>query len=307
MTPTSGGDEDWKHIVAETSQVIDALDDTSVAGLLKETEERDKFARKENIKAEEDDDDDNGVTSKHGGSTGKNKKQPLNGTHKHKHETGVEAREALRQAVLAQLHVLADDPQAFVHYDKHFKTWSVDHNRLVRLLVQFELERTINARFGPTATRMIRILHEKGKLEEKQIGQSGLIQQKELRTVLAMMQESEYLDDQEVPRDNSRQPSRNIYLWSYDQDHTRRVVIERIYKTMSRLLQRYDFEKQGISGVLDKASRTDVEGHEDEFLTAVEHEGLAKWMGKAEKLSIQLSRLDELVLLFRDCLEPMGG
>lgn len=297
-------DEDWKLVVADTSQVVDALEPPLAAILLKEAEARDDYERKEGIKQEEDDDDPK-VVSKRNGSPSNTKKQPINGKHKHQDMTDVESRELLKQAVICQLHILADDPQEFVYYDKHFKKWSIDHRRIVQILVQSELERTINARFGPTATRMIRILHDKGKLEEKQIGQFGLVQQKELRMMLALMQEAGYLDVQEVPRDNSRQPSRNIYLWSYDQDHTRSVVLERMYKTMSRLLQRYKHEKQVLSGVLDKAERTDVQGHEEEFLSKAERAALVDWKQKEEKLLIQLSRLDEMVLLFRDCL-PMG-
>ena len=306
-TTTANGEEDaYLNIVASTSQIVDGLDDSTTATLLKASDVKDDHTNREEDKIE-----DANVTARGTPKplipSAKLTKQPPNGIHEHKRRQDVTKREVLRQAVTAQLQILACDPLKFVHYDKHLKTVSVNHQRLMRNMMQFELERTINARFGPTAARMTRVLYDKGKLEEKQVGQLGLVQQKELRKMLALMQESGYMDVQEVPRDNSRQPSRNIYLWSYDQDHCRSVVLERVYKTMCRLLQRYEHEKMGVSSVLDKAQRTDVQGHEEEFLSKTEQAALRAWESKEEKLLVQLARLDELVMLFKDCLDPLEG
>ena len=263
----------------------------------REEEER----RHGNLESEDDDASVSVVKPAHS----KPKPQPINGMHTQHVRTEAGNQILLQESVILHLEILVHDPQEFVHYDKHFKKYSVDHRRLIRVLIQHELERTINARFGPTATRMVRILYDKGKLEEKQIGQFGLVQQKELRAVLASMQEAGFIDVQEIPRDNSRQPSRSIYLWDYNHDRTRTLILERIYKTMSRLLQRLEHEKRNYENVLEKSERSDIKDRKDELLSEAEKDALATLEFKEEKLLLQLSRLDELVILFRDCIEPM--
>jgi len=116
------------------------------------------------------------------------------------------------------------------------------------------------------------------------------------------MQEAGYVDTQEIPRDNSRQPSRTIYLWFYDQDRMRKLVLNDVYKAMSRLLQRIKVERERVHTVIEKAERLDVRGHEDKYLTKVEREALWAWRECEEKLLVQLSRQDDLVALLRDFL-----
>lgn len=286
-------------LTASTDHVVRTLEPSLISALKNDSEARESHERREEgNQVNEDNEADQHHVS--GGPNTKPLKEPVNGVVKHKAKTAFSGDRHLRQFVAHHLSMLAEDPQEFVHHDRHFDTWSVDHRELVRRLTQVELERTINARFGPTAARLVRILHEKGKLEEKQIGVFGLVQQKELRTALTSMQEAGYIEVQEIPKDNSRQPARTIYLWSYNQDHCRDVVLDRTYKTMSRLLQRYDLEKDAVSSVLEKSQRTDVQGHEDEFLSSMEKEALQNWRAKEEKIQRQLSRLDELVLLFKD-------
>lgn len=180
--------------------------------------------------------------------------------------------------------------------------YGCDYQVMIRHLMQFELDNLISARFGTTAKRIARILYEKGKLDEKQLGALGMMRQKDLRGKLTAMQEAGYVDTQEIPRDNSRQPSRTIYLWFYDQDRMRKLVLNDIYKAMSRLLQRIKVEREKVHTVIEKAERLDVRGHEDKYLTKVEREALWAWRECEEKLLVQLSRQDDLVALLRDFL-----
>jgi len=215
-------------------------------------------------------------------------------------------RQALNQKrinnIESHMRVLSEDPRKFlIRTDAKY---SCDYQTVTRALIQFELDNIILARFGTTAKRIIRILYEKGKLDEKQLGTIGLIPQKALRAKLTAMQEAGYVDTQEVPRDNSRQPSRTVYLWFFDQDRVRKLVLNDLYKAMSRLLQRISVEQEKVHTVIDKAERTDVKGNEEKYLTKAELDALRTWRECEEKLLIQLSRQDDLVALLRDFL-PM--
>ena len=296
------GDKEEGDVRVSTAQVVEALDSSALTNLGDESEAiQTDHHRTIALDFDEETPDISDQTPSL--KAAKKAKKTINGAMKHKSKLKDSQESHLNQLVEHQLSILAEEPQAFVHCDPHFMLWSVDHHRLVRDLAQFEIERTVNAKLGPTARRLVRILHQKGKLEEKQLGNFGLIQQNELRTTLALMQEAGFVEVQEIPRDNGRTLNRMIYLWSYEQARCRDNILEGVYKAVARLLQRYEAEKEAFCGVLDKASRTDVQGHEEELLSPSELEALETWSAKEEKVHIQLQRLDDLVMIFKEFWE----
>ncbi|KAF2229384.1 hypothetical protein EV356DRAFT_455953, partial [Viridothelium virens] len=198
--------------------------------------------------------------------------------------------------------ILREDPRHFIHWlsTRGGGEWSVDFNSITKYLIQTQIENTVTARFGREAARVIRVLHSKGKLDEKQVSKFGFFREKHVRTILTRLQEAGFLEVQEVPKDNARQPSRTIFLWFFDQDRCRSMLLNDTYQAMARLLQRAKFERERIKEVLDKAERTDVQGKEDRFLTEHERMALRRWSDVEETLLTQLGRQDDLVILFRD-------
>ena len=198
--------------------------------------------------------------------------------------------------------ILAQTPHCFVRQvnGRRHGEWTVDFRRLVNRHKQAELENIILMKFGDIALRLVRILSEKGKLDERQISNLALIRPKDSRATLSMMHEAGFLELQEVPRDVAHQPTRTIYLWFFDADRCAQMVLENIYKMMARLLQRNMSERQDIRPLLDKAERTDVVGQEERYLTLQERKSLQAWRDKEEKLLGQIMRLDRQVELLRD-------
>lgn len=212
-------------------------------------------------------------------------------------------RESSMSSIKQHLHLLAEDEHEFVRLtdkDNGLVEWSVDFSALSRQLRQYELERTITARFGTLATRMVRIFLDKGKLDEKQISNLALIHQKQMRAALTVMHEAGHLELQEVPRDNNRQPSRTMFLWYFDPERCRHLVLEQTYKAMARCLQRVKVERLAIQTLIDKAERTDVVGKEDQYLSVDERVVLSRWREKEERILGEVGRLDELVGVLRD-------
>ena len=207
-----------------------------------------------------------------------------------------------QQLVRQHMGILREDPRHFVRWETNRAggEWGVDFRSLTKYLIQTEIENTIAARYGKEATRVIRVLYSKGKLDEKQVSKFGFLREKHVRTLLTRMQETGFVEVQEVPKDNHRQPSRTIFLWYFDQERCRRLILNDTYQAMARLLQRARFEKERVRNVLDKAERTDVKGKEDRFLSDHERMALRRWMEVEEVLLTQLSRQDDLVTLFRD-------
>ncbi|KAI9787916.1 MAG: RNA polymerase III subunit C82 [Candelina submexicana] len=200
------------------------------------------------------------------------------------------------------LDLLANSPRKFITStgNRGLGEWRVDFASLIQFLRQTALEDTINARFGRKAKRAVALLVDKGKLDEKTLGTLAMIKSKEIRATLTAMQEAGQMELQEVPRDTNRQPSRTIYLWYFDPERCRQLVLEETYKAMARALQRARHEKKGIQVVIDKAERTDVVGKEEQYLSLSERNALQVWRDKEERLLAEVARLDDLVCVLRD-------
>ena len=178
--------------------------------------------------------------------------------------------------------------------------YTAPFSTLTSTLRDLETEANIANFHGTVAARMIRLLKQKGKLDEKQICTLALLKVKDVRSVLDNMHEAGLVESQEVPKDTTRQPSRAVYLWSFDQRRVERLLLDRSYTAMARCLQRVATQRAAVKGVIDKAERTDVVGHEDEFLTKADKMHLRAWREQEEKLLAQVARLDDGVAILRD-------
>ncbi|KAI4148892.1 MAG: hypothetical protein LQ340_004890 [Diploschistes diacapsis] len=192
----------------------------------------------------------------------------------------------------------------FLHHHprtKHRKeSWSVPFRELAAHLRLIELNKHIGSIHGRLALRYARVLQEKGKLDEKTIREYTLSSTKEARAPLTAMLKAGHLSLQEVPRDNNRQPARTIWLYFFDAERCAAKVLEELYQAMARCLQRLKVEREGMREVLSKASRTDVAGREEEFLSRTEIEDLRAWKATEERLLAEVGRLDDVVLVLRD-------
>jgi DNA-directed RNA polymerase III subunit RPC3 len=143
------------------------------------------------------------------------------------------------------------------------------------------------------------MLRNLGKLEEKALPNLALMKQKDIRTKMAEMHMAGMVDIQEVPKDTSRATNRAIFLWYFDVERVSSILLDSVYKTMSRCLQRLEVEKRRASGILALVERTDVrQASEEEVLEETQLHMLEAIRTKEEKLSGQIARLDELVGIF---------
>jgi DNA-directed RNA polymerase III subunit RPC3 len=202
------------------------------------------------------------------------------------------------------LFLLSNQPNGFLHHLPASRTsresWSVDFHGLSRHLLTNSLLHFITNRFGSLATRLVRILQERGKLDEKTLTSSGLLNQKTMRALLTAMNRAGFLELQEVPKGNDRQPSKTIYLWFFDDERCRLRVLDETYKTMTRVLQRIGVEREKVKGTVEKSERVDVQGREEEMLGEEEKKALKDWRAKEERLLGELGKLDDLVAVLRD-------
>jgi DNA-directed RNA polymerase III subunit RPC3 len=178
--------------------------------------------------------------------------------------------------------------------------WTVDFDEIIKSMQENEMDSIIRQRFGVVGSRIVKILKQKGKLEEKQIQKFGLMKMKDIRTKLVALQMSGFAEIQEVPRDTNRAALRMMFFWFYDPDRARMIVLEHLYKTMSRCIQVLKAEKHEERDILAQAERTDIRGQEAEFLPPDRLERLQWIRDKEKKIFTQIGRLDEMVAIFKD-------
>lgn len=231
-----------------------------------------------------------------------NKRSLANGVNGNHHEDEDDTETTRTYEIDQHLNILALPPYSLSTRRSQgtIPAWYVEYRRLARQLRHLEIERIVGIRFGKLALRVIQILLSMGKLDEKRLQEVSLISQKDLRQVLAQMQENGFVDLQEIPRDAQRIPNRTVFLWFYDPDRVGRNLLQDIYKAMSRCIQRLRFERNRLKDFLDKTERMDVRENEEKYLTAPELETLRQWREKEALMLGEISRLDDLVAVFRD-------
>ncbi|EGD92636.1 DNA-directed RNA polymerase III subunit Rpc3 [Trichophyton tonsurans CBS 112818] len=204
--------------------------------------------------------------------------------------------------VAQHLSLLASEPYHFStrRMDSGIITWAVEFRHLARKLRHLEIERLVESRYGSVAVRVLRVLADKGRLDEKRLQEISLMPSKDLRQILARLQSGGFIDLQEVPRDAQRQPSRTIYLWFYDADRVVMMLIEDTYKSMARCLQRLAYERSKLKPLIEKAERSDVKRNMERYLSASDMAALHEWEAKETLLLGEVARLDELVAVLRD-------
>ena len=208
------------------------------------------------------------------------------------------------EAVRNHLLLLTRHPHRFLH---HFpetlmspERWTVCYSPLVDTLQHQTIYEIVTARYGMAAARIIRLLVDKGKMDEKFMQNLILTNQKTMRCYLTTLHGASLIYLQDIPRDNSRNPQRTLFAWYFDLERARRKLVNETYKSMARCLQRLKVEKDKVKGTIEKATRSDVIGREEELLTPQELEALMMWREKEEKILGEVGRLDELVGVFRD-------
>ena len=229
----------------------------------------------------------------------------INGDEDYQHgPLTIVAKDPRHETIRKHLLLLARHPYKFLH---HFpqtyilpERWTVDFSSVVDNIVHHTLMETITSRYGTPARRIASILHEKGRIGEKDLMWISLLPQKPMKAYIAKMHAGGMVHLQEVPRDSTRTPARTMYLWFFDAERSKVNLMEEAYKVMARHLQRAQVEGEKVKNTVEKAMRSDVVGKEEVFLSVQEREALANWRSVERQIWGEIWRLDELVAIVRD-------
>ncbi|KAL9619867.1 MAG: hypothetical protein Q9160_005514 [Pyrenula sp. 1 TL-2023] len=207
------------------------------------------------------------------------------------------------EQIACHLELLAESPCHFV--EKRFTgnqtQWIVPLESLTKTLRKEATLSLIKARLGSVAARLVQLLMERGKTDERVLQEVALINTKDMRQILGRLKTAGFLELQEVAREASRNPSRVMYFWFFNEERARRFLVEQSFKGMSRCLQRCQIERSKIEPILAKACRSDVRGREDMYMERHELQRLERWKQKEGRFLGELARLDSLVSVLIEC------
>ncbi|KPM39464.1 hypothetical protein AK830_g7095 [Neonectria ditissima] len=178
--------------------------------------------------------------------------------------------------------------------------WTVDFTLLMDRLREAELDAMIEQTHGRHGLRLTRILREKGKLDEKMLPAAALMKKGDVQGKMLAMQMAGLVDIQEVPRDNMRLANRTLFFWFFDRERTQLQALDDIYKAMLRCLQTLQVERHRKRNILSFVERKDVQGKEEEVMTAEHYNKYNMHLEAQSKLLGQVMKLDEMVAVLRD-------
>lgn len=158
----------------------------------------------------------------------------------------------------------------------------------------------MDSRVELPAPRILRILVDKGMLEEKTLQEIALLGAKELRQSLSKLKQMGYLDLQEIPRDPHRLPNKTVFLWKHDTIRVANLVTENVYTGILRLIQILKLERKSMAGTLEKINRDDVKGREEEMLSSGELTVLKRFRRFEDWIWGEIHRLDSTIAILRD-------
>ncbi|KAG1835736.1 hypothetical protein EV424DRAFT_1468174 [Suillus variegatus] len=169
------------------------------------------------------------------------------------------------------------------------------------------LEAVARERHGDDGVRIVRLLLDIGKMDEKQIAKVAMMPNNVVRPLLAALSSDFLISTQEVPRSADRNPTRTFYLWHVDLHKAYSALLGHLYKTLYNIGMRRQAEQEEptVKAVLAKRARTDV-AQDENLLSRMERDVLKEWETKREKLTVLEMRVEEAVFILRD-LDKVGS
>ncbi|KAJ1983974.1 RNA polymerase III subunit C82 [Dimargaris verticillata] len=158
----------------------------------------------------------------------------------------------------------------------------------------------IQEKFGNQSCRMVRIINEKGRLDDKQIGKLALMPLKAVRRVVQELVAHGLLQLQEVPRTGDRIPSNCYYLVFNSYPLLNGTCLELHYKELFNVYSRLKYEQRIRTRLLAKAQLSKGEADEAVPLSTLEQKALSAYEKARDLLEVCLLRLDHQILVLRD-------
>ncbi|KAI8885246.1 hypothetical protein K501DRAFT_180386 [Backusella circina FSU 941] len=210
-------------------------------------------------------------------------------------------RPSLQDVVKAYIILLKTDPSGFIKSkdDRGANQYAVNFEKLRISMKRRLIEGLVRERYGVATCRILRILIEKGKLDELQVQKLAMLPSKDTREKLALLKTKGFVEIQEIPRSADRAPGRCFHLWYVPVEKCFEELLMDCYRAIINLSQRKAYELKTRKRLLDKLNRKDVKEN-PELLSGAEREELKNTEKLVERLEVSKARIDTMVMILRD-------
>ncbi|KAL0089313.1 hypothetical protein J3Q64DRAFT_1808606 [Phycomyces blakesleeanus] len=177
--------------------------------------------------------------------------------------------------------------------------YSINFLKLRENMKRKLLEGLVREKMGVATCRILRILIEKGKLDESQVQKLAMLPPKDTREKLALLNLRGFVEIQEVPRTADRAPGRSFHLWYVPLEKIYEELLVDVYRTVANLQQRRRQELKVRSRLLEKLNRQDVKENID-LLGEGDKAEITQMDKVLERIEISKKRLDQMIMILRD-------
>ncbi|KAI7872650.1 RNA polymerase III subunit RPC82-domain-containing protein [Spinellus fusiger] len=208
---------------------------------------------------------------------------------------------SLQDIVQGYISLLKADTAGFVKSkdERGASQYAINFSKLRNTLRQKIFEDVVREKLGVATCRILRILIDKGKLDESQVQKLAMLPAKDTREKLAMLNLKGFVEIQEVPRSADRAPGRSFHLWYVPLDKCYEELLLDVYRSIANLQQRKKEELKKRGRLIDKLNRLDVQENMD-LLSEGDKAEIALMENIIERIEVSKKRLDEVIMIFRD-------
>lgn len=215
--------------------------------------------------------------------------------------TDPDKKPSYQEVVRGYLALLKTDQGGFIKSKDEMgaNQFAVNFAKLRNTMRRRVFEGLLRDKYGVATCRIVRILLDKGKLEESQVQKLAMLPAKETREKLGLLNSKGIVEIQEVPKSADRAPARTIYLWYVPLEKCYQELLMDVYRAIGNLQQRKQEELKIRHRLVEKLSRRDVIENMD-LLSDGDKAEMAQMKKVLERLEVSKMRLDQIVMIFRD-------
>ncbi|KAJ2061136.1 RNA polymerase III subunit C82 [Coemansia sp. RSA 2337] len=217
------------------------------------------------------------------------------------------SREKRSEIIFALLEVIHTDSSGIIIKvdDRGTGQYRVSFERAAITLRERCVDALVHEKFGSVHARLLRVLRDKQKLDEKVVAQATMLPIGPCRARLHDLALAGIIDTIEIPRSADRNPSRMFYLWYVNADKQMRSALRFVYQGMSNIIERSTKEVSARALLIAKTKREDVI-LDPSLLTDGERKELNNLARIKQKLAIANVRLDSMLLVIYD-IDPQSA
>ncbi|KAJ2507351.1 RNA polymerase III subunit C82 [Coemansia sp. RSA 2049] len=177
--------------------------------------------------------------------------------------------------------------------------YQLNFDRAANALRDQSLDTLVHEKFGSLHARIVRVLRDKQKLDEKSVATAAMMPIAACRERLHDLALAGFIDSYEIARTVDRNPSRMFYLWYINPQKQTRAAMRYIFKSMTNVFARLDRELAARAPLVAKTKRADVAADQS-LLTDSEKNELAALSAAQTRLEVANVRLDGMLLAVHD-------